>query len=157
MSIWLYINILLFITVLFSLADQYAHLPIHIMFGLAGLFLILFNWTRHAFFSTIRNTPDRKKKIKLATISKRIYPFHRWVGTTALLLIILHAAIIIHRFGFLWMNMKMWSGVGAIITLICMVLSGWFRLYFPSVKKRRMHIIFGFLLFFFVALHTVLF
>lgn len=157
MSIWLYLNLLLFIIVLLTLDYNYAHLPIHIILGLAGLFLILFNWTRHAFFSTIRNTSDRKKKIKLATISKWIYPFHRWIGTTALILIILHATIIIHRFGFLWTNMKMWSGIGAIIILICMVLSGWLRLYFPSVKKRRAHIIFGFLLFYFIVIHTVLF
>src|SRR5699024_2202629 len=113
MSFWLYINILLFLAVTMLLDYPYAQLPIHILFGLAGLFFVLFNWTRHAVFSTIRQSNDRKKKIRLAKLSKRIYPFHRWVGSTALLLIIVHAWLIISRYGFLATSWKMLSGMAA--------------------------------------------
>lgn len=157
MSLWLYTNILLFVIVIFNLSYPLTQLPIHIVLGLSGLFLILFNWSRHAVFSTIRNATDRKKKIRLANISKRVYPFHRWVGSTALVLIIFHAGIIFHRYGFHSANLKLWSGILAGIVLLLMVLSGWLRLYFPSVKKRRVHIYLGLLLFFMVAIHTIIF
>lgn len=157
MSMWLYINILLFSVVLFSVSYPLTELPIHVLVGLAGLFLVLFNWTRHAFFSTIRNTHSRKKKIRLANISKRILPFHRWIGTTALLLILLHAGLVIQKYGFIGTNIKVISGILAGIALGFMVLTGWLRFYLPSGKKRRAHIFFGFLLFFLVAVHTVIF
>ncbi len=157
MNSWLYVNILLFLYVIVTIGSQYTDTPPHIIFGVSGLFFILFNWTRHAFFSTIRKTTDRKKKIRLATISKRVYPFHRWSGSLALLLIVLHAMFILERYGIIWDSFKMISGMVAIIFLFLMVLTGWLRLYFPSVKKRKAHILFGFLLVFSVIFHTVFF
>lgn len=157
MSIWLYINIFLLLTVLFMLNTPLLQAPIHIVFGLLGLFLFLINWTRHAIFSTIRKTPERKKKIRLANISKRIYPFHRWVGSLSLVVILLHAFFVIERFGFMWTNWKMFSGLSAALVLTFMVLTGWLRLYFPSGRKRKAHLYIGFILFYLVALHTILF
>src|SRR5699024_1391354 len=124
MSFWLYINILLFLAVITMLDYPYTQLPLHIIFGLAGLFLVLFNWTRHAVFSTIRQSKDRKKKIKLANLSKRIYPFHRWVGSTAFLIIIVHAWLIIGKYGFLATSWKMLSGIAAGVILLAMVATG---------------------------------
>ena len=157
MSSWLYINILLLITVFLTLNYAPSELPVHIIFGLGGLLLVLFNWTRHAVFSTIRNSNDRQKKIHLATISKKILPFHRWTGTTALVLIIVHAWIILSKYGFLWTSWKLISGIAAGVILLLMVATGWLRLYWPSRRRRWAHIIIGFILFFLIAIHTLIF
>ncbi|MHA6251762.1 hypothetical protein [Oceanobacillus sp. CAU 1775] len=157
MSIWLYINILLFLIVLLSIDYSFIDLPLHIILGLVGLFLVLFNWTRHAVFSTIRQTEKRSKKIRLAKISKKIYPFHRYVGTISLLFIIAHAWVIFDTYGFQPSSWKMLSGIAASFVLLTMVISGWLRLYLPSGRKRRIHLYTGFTLFFFIVIHTVLF
>ena len=157
MSVWLYANIILIIIVITTIDYQLSALPVHVIFGLLGFILVLFNWTRHAFFSTIRNTRHRSKKIRLAAISKKILPFHRWVGSTALVFIITHAVLIIKKYGFLVSNWKMLSGLAAGIILLAMVATGWLRYYLPSGSRRRAHIIIGFILFFFVAFHTLLF
>lgn len=157
MSIWLYANIVLFLVVLFTLDYSFSNLPIHIIIGLTGLFFVLFNWTRHAVFSTIRESKDRSKKIKLANISKKIYPFHRYVGSASLLFIIVHAWVIFDTYGFIWTSWKMMSGIIAGTTLLIMVLTGWLRLFFPSGRKRKAHLYTGFILFFLIVIHTVLF
>ena len=157
MSAWLYINILVILIVLLTVDYSFTALPLHIIFGLTGLILVLFNWTRHAVFSTIRNTSDRNKKIRLAAISKRIVPFHRWIGSTAFILILTHAVLIINKYGFLVTSWKMISGILAGVFLTGMVATGWLRYYLPSGNRRKAHIIFGFLLFFLVAIHTIIF
>ncbi len=157
MSFWLYVNILFLLIVIISIDYQIAVLPVHIFFGLAGLFLVLFNWTRHAFFSTIRHTTNRQKKIRLAAISKKIMPFHRWIGSTALVLIIAHVLLIINKYGFLASSWKMVSGMIAGIFLLAMVATGWLRYFLPSGGRRKAHMIIGFLLFFSVVIHTLFF
>lgn len=157
MSLWLYVNIFLMLLVIITIDHHIAALPVHIVFGLAGLFLVLFNWTRHAVFSTIRNTADRQKKIRLAAISKKVLPFHRWIGSAAFILIITHAVLIINKYGFLASSWKMLSGITAGILLLAMVTTGWLRYYLPSGGRRRAHIIIGFLLFFSIAFHTLFF
>ncbi|WP_164667867.1 hypothetical protein [Virgibacillus doumboii] len=156
MSKWFYFNLVLLVFAIWKIADH-TPIPLHILFGALGLFLVLFNWTRHAVFSTIRNTSDRKKKIKLANISKKIVPFHRYIGTTALILIIIHAMLVIDRFGgFYWQNIKMISGLLTGLVLIGMVTSGWLRLIWPTVRKRMIHIWLGITLFFLIAIHLIL-
>lgn len=157
MSIWFFLNASLIVLVITTLHYQLNELPIHILFGLGGFILVLFNWTRHAVFSTIRSSDNRKKKIRLANISKKILPFHRWIGTTALILIIIHAWIIFSEYGFLSSSWKMLSGIVAGIFLLGMVATGWLRFYLPSRRRRWAHIIIGFLLFFLIAIHTLVF
>lgn len=155
MNKWFYFNLILLIFAVWKIADRIP-LPLHILFGALGLMLVLFNWTRHAVFSTIRNTPDRQKKIKLAKISRKIVPFHRYIGSTALILIIIHATLVINRYGgFYWQNFKMISGILTGTVLICMVASGWLRLIWPSGRKRTVHIWLGLALFFMIAIHLV--
>src|SRR5699024_10361147 len=84
-------------------------IPLHIVFRALGMLLFLFNWTRHAIFSTIRNTENRMTKVKLDNLSKKIVPYHRWIGTTSLILIIIHTILVINLFGFNWQNIKLLS------------------------------------------------
>ncbi|QKY70069.1 hypothetical protein [Lentibacillus sp. CBA3610] len=154
MNKWFYLNVLLLGLGLWKIAEN--NMSLHILFGALGLLLFLFNWTRHAVFSTIRNTDNRQTKIKLARLSRKIVPFHRWIGTTALILVLIHAALIVNLSGFSWQNIKLLSGLLAGIVLIAMVTSGWMRLYRSTARKRMIHIWLGITLFFLVALHIVL-
>ncbi|WP_373894853.1 hypothetical protein ACUL41_16755 [Virgibacillus natechei] len=154
MNKWFYLNILILILAIHNVAGS-SSFGLHILFGLLGLFFILFNWTRHAVFSTIRSSPDRSTKINLANLSKKIMPFHRWIGTTSLLIIILHASFVIFHYGFYWKNFKMVSGLLTGIILIGMVATGWMRLIKPSGRLRRFHLRLGMLLFFFIVLHMI--
>lgn len=91
---WFFFNsIVLFMrvagfTALFLPANLYA-----ILFGFLGLLFFLFNWTRHAVFSTIRTSSNRPAKIRWVNLSKVIRPYHRWIGTSALVMIIIHAVL----------------------------------------------------------------
>lgn len=113
----------------------------------------LFNWTRHAVFSTIRTSSNRPAKIRWVNLSKVIRPYHRWIGTSALVMIIIHAVLIIQRYGIYWTSTKMLSGLFALTTLIAVVLSGWYRLVKPSGWIRRLHLRLGLLLFVLIVLH----
>ena len=154
MNKWFYFNFLLMAFASWKVATS-SLLP-HIIVGAIGLCLILFNWTRHAVFSTLRSPIERHKKIKYANLSKRILPFHKWIGTTALLLIIIHATLVISQFGLDLSNPKMLIGLIAGLILICIVLTGWMRLFRPSIRKRLAHLWLGLLIFFFVTLHLIL-
>src|SRR5699024_2409456 len=106
-----------------------------------------------AVFSTIRDSPDRKKKITFASLSKKALPFHKWTGSLAFMLIMAHAAFILSRFGFLWRLPKFASGLAAAIVLAALVTTGWMRLFRPSGKKRMAHIYLGLSMYFLILLH----
>src|SRR5690606_3511632 len=95
MSIWFFINLVIFT---FALWKVVGHLHIHTIIGLFGLTFILYNWTRHAMFSTSRSNISRKRKIKFANISKTLLPLHKWTGTSALLFVLLHFVLIFYFF-----------------------------------------------------------
>ncbi|MBP1969910.1 putative ferric reductase [Virgibacillus natechei] len=82
-------------------------------------------------------------------------PFHRWIGTAALLLIMMHAWLTINRYGFYWQNGKMISGLLTGIALIGMVVTGWMRLMKPSGKLRIIHLRLGMILFFLIVIHII--
>lgn len=154
MSKWFYINFFVFIVVLWKISSTYWGL--HIFLGGLGFLFIMFNWMRHAMFSTIRSNITRKRKIKFAKASKRAMPFHKWTGTFAFIMIIVHAIIVTHRYGFQPNNYKMMFGWMAGIILTCVVLTGWLRLYRTTVKKRIFHLSLGFTLFYLMIIHILL-
>lgn len=154
MNKWFYFNFLVLTFAVWKVATS--NLYPYIFFGAIGLSLILFNWTRHAVFSTLRSSMDRNRKIKYAMLSKRVLPFHKWIGTTALLMIVVHAVLVIRQFGFHLTNLKMLIGLLTSLILTSVVLTGWLRLYKPSIRKRLAHLWFGLTMFFLMALHLVL-
>jgi len=159
MSKWFYANlIVLFIAIgklIMSNVPLSSRVPV--IFGFLGLLFILFNWTRHAVFSTIRNIPERKTKIKFANLSKKVLPFHRWTGTTALILILIHVTLVFQKYGgFSMQNIKMVSGLVAGVLLLSMVTSGWIRLFNPTVTMRKIHLYIGLTMFFLVTIHLLL-
>ncbi|SET67309.1 hypothetical protein SAMN05216389_1207 [Oceanobacillus limi] len=156
MNIWFYLNTTVIIIATWQLVQRYPSITLHVIIGFIGLGFFLFNWTRHAVFSTIRETSDRKLKIRLAIMSKKIVPFHRWIGNIALLIILGHAYLVLNLFGFYWSNPKMISGVLALLFLVAMVTTGWMRLIKPTVKKRKAHIYIGMTLFFLITLHIII-
>ncbi|MFC4557747.1 hypothetical protein ACFO3D_05935 [Virgibacillus kekensis] len=156
MNKWFFFNIALLALGTWNVINKAGEgIPTHIFFGFMGLIFILFNWTRHAVFSTIRDSSDRAKKIKYANLSKRILPFHRWIGTTALILILTHATLVIDLFGFQWQNPKIVSGLLTATVLTAVVTTGWMRRYRPSIKKRMTHLWLGISMFFLLLLHLL--
>ncbi|PAV30816.1 hypothetical protein CIL05_03595 [Virgibacillus profundi] len=158
MNKWFFFNLFLLLIAVWKVMTSYGFpvIQIHILFGIMGLFFILFNWTRHAVFSTIRDTPDRRKKIKFANLSKKAMPFHRWTGTTALIIILFHAGFVLNRFGLHLENPKIISGLIAASLLTGVVISGWMRRIKPSGTKRIVHLRLGLTMFFLVLLHVLL-
>lgn len=154
MNKWFYFNGLLLIFAIWKVTTS-SLLP-HIIFGGIGLVFILSNWTRHAVFSTLRSSMARQKKIKYAKLSKKMMPFHRWIGTTALVMIFIHATLVISQFGLDMSNPKMLIGLLAGFILFCMVLSGWMRLFKPTIRKRLIHLWLGLSLFFIIIVHLIL-
>lgn len=154
MNKWFYLNFMLMVFAIWKIATS-SLLP-HIIFGGIGLFLILFNWTRHAVFSTLRSPLARPKKIKYANLSKRILPFHKWIGTTALIMIVIHATLVISQFGLDITNSKMMIGLLGGFILVGIVLTGWMRLYKPTIRKRLFHLWLGLSIFFIMILHLAL-
>ncbi|MFD1848502.1 hypothetical protein [Oceanobacillus bengalensis] len=158
MSKWFYFNFFLFILALWQVVTHYSFpcLSMPVLFGLIGFLFFLFNWTRNAVFSTIRNAPSRNMKMKLANLSKKVMPFHRWTGTCALLFILVHVSLIFQWYGFSFQNPKMIAGLLAFINLILMVATGWLRLVRPTGKLRKIHLRLGISLFLLIALHLLL-
>ncbi|WP_068672604.1 hypothetical protein [Oceanobacillus sp. Castelsardo] len=157
MSKWFYWNTALFFMVIVQVVTHFTFptLSLPIIFGFIGFLFFLFNWTRNAVFSTIRNIDNRKTKIKLANLSKKVMPFHRYTGTTALVFIMMHVFFIVNWYGFSFNNIKMIFGLLAFINLIFMVLTGWWRLVKPTGKLRRIHLRLGISLFILITLHVL--
>lgn len=158
MSVWFLLNAVLLIWAVWNVTEGLSvHTTyIHILLGFGGFLFFIFNWTRNAVFSTIRNVESRETKIRLAGMSKKIRPYHRWTGTTALILIMLHGITIINLYSFDLSNMKIMTGFLASINLLVLVLSGWYRLLFDSsLKIRKLHIRLGISMFVFVVLHFI--
>lgn len=151
MNKWFYINGSLFVFAAVLVFTRYH--GIHMVIGLFGLGFILYNWTRHAVFSTIRTHTNRQTKIKFAQLSKKLLPIHKWTGSTSLVLILMHAFLVINHYGWTIYQTKMITGLFALLILIFMVGSGWLRWYRTTVKRRYLHWILGFLLFFSALLH----
>lgn len=151
MNRWFIFNIFILGFAMFKVLSRPSNIAI--LFGLIALLLILFNWTRHAVFTTIRQSKDRKEKIKFAKLSKRILPFHKWIGTTALIIALLHASFMLYKYGLYLQNKKILSGILALTVLSALVLSGWIRWYKTTPAKRYVHWGLGYTIFFLVILH----
>src|SRR5690625_548204 len=157
MNKWFYFNAMLLFIALWKLINKhfFGTFSIHLLFGMIGLLVILFNWTRHAVFSTIRQAKDRATKIKYANISKKVVNVHRWTGTSALLIIGCHAFLTIRHFGMWLPSMKMISGLCASAILLGVVTSGWLRRFWPSPLKRYVHLYLGFFMVFTILWHIL--
>lgn len=156
MNKWFYLNGIALAIIVWKiiLYPVFPDIPLHIILGLTGVLLFFMNWTRHAVFSTIRSSVDRKRKIKYANYAKKIIPYHRWIGTSALVFIIFHAYMVIGTYGFDLLHIKSLSGFITGMTLVGMVSSGWLRLVWPSKRKRMTHLYLGITLFFLILIHV---
>jgi len=155
MSKWFFMNAAVLVFVLFKLSTA-RYIGAHVVFGAFGLFFFLYNWTRHAVFSTIRSNISRERKIKFANLSKKVLPFHKYTGTAALLFIIIHATLVVSLFGFDIGDLKIASGFLAGLTLAALVISGWIRWFRTTYPIRIVHLSLGFTLFAFILLHLIL-
>lgn len=156
MNKWFYFNACLLLLGVWNVIEYHSLPTVHVWIGFLALVLFLSNWTRHAMFSTLRSSIDRKRKIKYANLSKRVLPYHKWVGTAALLAVIIHLTFVMRVYSFQLANLKMLSGLIALMALFLMVLSGWLRLYWPSPLKRVTHLRVGLSLFFLILCHLFL-
>lgn len=154
MNRWFYVNIVVILLAIWKINTGLFH-P-HIVMGVIGFTLVMFNWMRHAVFTKIRESPNRAIKIRYANISKRALPFHKWTGTAALLFILIHGSLIIHRYGFYLLNSKILTGFITLITLLALVISGWIRWLKTTVVKRYVHLLLGFTTFFLMIVHILI-
>src|SRR5699024_1714339 len=128
-------------------------LSIHILFGAGAFLILLYNFTRHAFFATIRSNIPRKTKIKYANISNKVLPYHKWTGTLEFLLMTVHLALIVYRFGFHPSSIKMMTGAVSAVIFAGVAFFGWLRWYRTTVLRRYIHWILAFCLVFAALLH----
>lgn len=155
MSKWFLLNFLLLGIIVWNVV-HHPNIQIHIWIGFLGALLFLYNWMRNAVFETIRNVPNRRTKVRLARFSKKVVTIHRWTGNIAFLAIMLHGTLVIYRYGFTIYNVKMLVGVLALLALAFQVLTGWLRLYKPTIKLRYVHLYTGMTLFFLILIHMLL-
>lgn len=157
MNKWFYLNFLLLLLAgwKFFSNPQFPIIRVSVLFGFLGFILLLFNWTRHAFYSTIRLAKDRQKKIAYANVSKKARPFHRWTGTIALLIVSVHMVLVMNRMNFNFNGIKAWSGLLTLLVVLSLVVSGWLRLFWPSGPKRLIHLYLGISLFFLLIIHLM--
>lgn len=151
MSVWFVINFFILIFACWKISTGV--FSIHILFGALSFLILLYNFTRHAFFSTIRSNIRRATKIKFAKISKKVLPYHKWTGSLAFVLMIIHMSIIVYRFGFHASNFKMMTGLIAATFFTGVVLFGWLRWYRTTVTNRYVHWILAFALVFAALIH----
>ncbi|WP_096270205.1 hypothetical protein [Paucisalibacillus globulus] len=158
MSKWFLFNFILLVILLWNVTNYFSfpNLPLHIWFGVTGALLFLYNWTRNAVFETIRNVPNRRTKVRLARFSKRVVTIHRWTGNIALLAILVHGLLVVNHYGLILSHSKMLVGVLALLVLSFQVVTGWLRLYKPTIKLRYIHLYTGMALFFLILLHIIL-
>lgn len=151
MSIWFVINAFILIFVLWKVLAGTLSMPT--LFGISAFLILLYNFTRHAFFATIRSNIKRSTKIKFARISKRVLPYHKWTGSLAFLLMVIHASMIMHRFGFHQSSLKMMTGLFAALLFFAVVLFGWLRWSRTTVFRRYTHWFLAFGLLFAALIH----
>lgn len=151
MSRWFYINAVLVLFVCWKVGSS--SMASFTLLGGIGMLFILYNWTRQAMFATIRSNISREKKVIFAQISKKALPFHKWTGSTALVLILLHVFTVLQYFPFQLQNLKMLSGLFALLSLSGVVLFGWLRHIQTTVIRRYVHWTFAYLVIIFATLH----
>lgn len=151
---WFYINAAVLLFALWKVFTGYVAL--HVLLGLIGLLFFLYNWTRHAIFSTIRANIPRARKIKYAKLSKKKLPFHKYTGTLALIVIGTHATAVLHIYPFMLTHWKITSGIGALIALFLLVVFGWIRFFKTTYPVRIIHWTLAFVTFFLICIHLFL-
>lgn len=153
MSKWFFINFFILIFMVWKIASNY--ITSYTLLGGLALLFILYNWTRHAVFSTIRSNISRSRKIKFAKLSKKLQPVHKWTGTTALIVAVSHALVVFYYTNFQIINLKMTTGIMALLMLAGVVLFGWLRHFRTTVIRRYIHWGLAYALIFLIILHML--
>jgi len=154
LSFWFLINMVVLLFAIWKMMTSY--MGIHIILGAIGFLFVLYNWTRHAVYSTIRSNISRKRKIKYAKLTKRVRKYHQWVGIFALLFICFHGLLVLYYYNFHLNNVKILSGLGAVTMLTGLVITG-FRRKWRKIRHRHIiHLSFGYATFTFVLIHLIL-
>lgn len=158
MNRWFFFNLGLLSIVLWKLIHKqyFIYHQITITLGIISLGFILFNWTRHAMFSTIRETKSRQKKIKFAQISKKFVRIHKYTGSFALLFVIIHGSISLYTYNYSLGQLKIIFGIIASIVLTAVVTAGWMRHFRPTIRKRYWHLYLAMTMIFLVLIHLIL-
>lgn len=158
MSIWFLLNGLLLIWAIWNVASGVAvHTSyIHILLGFTA------SCSSSSIGPATRSSPQSgtsktgRRRSGSPQCPSGSGPYHRWVGTGALLIILLHAWAVVALYGFNLGNMKILTGFLASINLFVLVLSGWYRLLVdPRIKIRKLHIRLGVSMFILTAVHFI--
>lgn len=156
MNYWFLINVATFLLAfslfLFNL-PQTNSLLIASILGLLGLFFILLNWNMHAMFSKIRKLKERKDRIRIAKYARKIMPYHMAIGLVGLLFISGHVIFIVNSYR-VFINLKILSGMLALIALMMVSLSGYLRRIKATKLRRLFHLYSSFILFILIVIHV---
>jgi|SRR5690625_1138998 len=157
MNRWFFFNLILISIALWRLIQKgyFYYYQTTITFGLISLGFVLFNWTRHAMFSTIRETSNRQRKIKYAQISKRFVHIHKYTGSLALFFVVIHGSISLTTYEFSTFQFKILFGIVAGIALTAVVTAGWLRHFRPTLRKRFWHLYLAMTMVFLVLIHLL--
>ncbi|HLS07010.1 MAG TPA: hypothetical protein VK079_03575 [Bacillota bacterium] len=158
MNRWFYFNFGLLSLAIWNISQKnfFTHFQLSLLLGLIGLLFTLFNWTRHAMYSTIRESDDRQRKIKYAKLSKKAIPIHKWTGTAALVFIMTHGIINWQTYQLSVYQAKIISGFVAGTALLAVVIIGWMRHLWPTLRKRYLHLYSAMAMVFLVLIHIFL-
>src|SRR5699024_6361287 len=155
MNKWFFINVIFLMFTWIKILIYYH--GIHTIIGGTALTLILYNWTRHVVFSSIRSANvSRQRKTSLATLSKRVLPFHTWTGSMALVIGVIHIVFVLQSYGLQMKQFKQVSGLLSVSTLVLLVLFGWLRWYKTTVSRRYIHWTLGYITIFIIILHVLI-
>lgn len=158
MNRWFYFNFALLCIALWHVfrKNLFLYWQIPLLFGILSLLFVLFNWTRHAMYSTIRETSNRQRKIKYANLSKKAIRIHKWTGTTALILAIIHGIFSWQTYAFTVFRAKIIFGLLTLLALLSVVIAGWMRHFRPTPRKRYWHLYLGMSMVFLLLIHVLL-
>lgn len=111
---------------------------------LAQIAVILFivNVNMYFIFLVIRNTSQRKVKIRLAKFSRALMKWHIKIGVSATILILAHALINLSKVGPVigFTHVKLLSGYLAILVLSMTLFAGFLRHKKSSGFRRKFHL-----------------
>lgn len=123
------------------------------LFSQTAVVLILFNLNMYFIFLIIRKSKNRKVKLTLAKISRKIMKLHVPIAISAASLICIHIALIVLNIPLDLTDIKILSGLIAAAMLVLTILAGFFRSKKASGKRRKAHIITAFIFFLIAFIH----
>nr|WP_309099909.1 hypothetical protein [Fredinandcohnia onubensis] len=159
---WIFLNALLVISTFIYIWIFRSHdsqiVTLGQVFAQISIILFIVDVNMYFIFLVIRRTKERKLKIALAKMSRKMMKSHIKLAIIGTILIVFHGGIMLVKLGELigYTNPKMISGILAILLLAITLFAGYLRHKKSSGVRRKFHYTSAFLLTFLFLLHLFL-